>query len=72
MVAFLKAQGYRSAELYLSAAMRRHKTHHDVDGPLSLASKEAVQMALRGRGLKMWISSTVNGLKLGYSPVHLG
>ena len=50
VVAFLKAQGYRSAELYLSAAMRRHKTHHDVDGPLSLASKEAVQMALRGRG----------------------
>ena len=50
VVAFLKAQGYRSAELYLSAAMRRHKTYHEVDGPLSLASKEAVQLALRGRG----------------------
>ena len=50
VVAFLKAQGYRSAELYLSAAMRRHKTHHEVDGPLSLASKDAVQLAVRGRG----------------------
>ena len=49
-VAYLKAQGYRSAELYLSAALRRHKSCYPVDGPLSLASKEAIQLAQSGRG----------------------
>eukprot|EP00435_Cladocopium_sp_Y103_P029802 s477_g7.t1 len=50
VVALLKAQGYRSAELYLSAAMSRHKAHHQVDGPLTEAGREATRMAQRGRG----------------------
>eukprot|EP00435_Cladocopium_sp_Y103_P036126 s642_g9.t1 len=50
VVALLKAQGYRSAELYLSAAMSRHRAHHQVDGPLTEAGREATRMAQRGRG----------------------
>lgn len=50
VVALLKARGYRSAELYLSAAMGRHKVRYPVDGPLELAGKEATRIAKRGRG----------------------
>eukprot|EP00435_Cladocopium_sp_Y103_P043459 s2560_g12.t1 len=49
-VAFLKAKGYRSAELYLSAAMRRHRLTHRVDEPLTQAAQDAIRLAKRGRG----------------------
>ena len=49
-VAFLKAKGYRSAELYLSAAMRRHRLTHRVNEPLTQATQDAIRLAKRGRG----------------------
>lgn len=33
-VAYLRAKGYRSAELYLSAAVCRHRASHPVEGVL--------------------------------------
>ena len=49
-VAYLKARGYRSAELYLSAAMMRHRSKHEVAPPLTGAAREATRAARRGRG----------------------
>ena len=49
-VAYLKAKGYRSAELYLSAAMMRHRAKHEVSPPLAGATREATRVAKRGRG----------------------
>lgn len=49
-VAYLKPKGYRSAELYLSAAMMRHRSKHEVSPPLTGAAQEARRVAKRGRG----------------------
>ena len=32
-VAYLRSRGYRSAELYLSSAVTRHKSRYDMSGP---------------------------------------
>lgn len=49
-VAYLKARGYRSAELYMSAALKRHRGLFGQDPMLGEAAKEAVRVARRGRG----------------------
>eukprot|EP00435_Cladocopium_sp_Y103_P062123 s236_g23.t1 len=49
-VALLRARGYRSAELYLSTALRRHKANFPMSTQPELASKDAARMAKRGRG----------------------
>ena len=49
-VAYLKARGYRSAELYMSAALQRHRTLFGQDPQLAEAAREATRMARRGRG----------------------
>ena len=46
----IRAKGYRSAELYLGAAIRRHRARHPIDGALAQATQEATRMAKRGRG----------------------
>ncbi len=49
-VACLKAQGYRSAELYMSAALLRHRAKYGQEWDVSIAAQEAVRLAKRGRG----------------------
>ena len=49
-VAYLKAQGYRSAELYMSAALKRHRVMFGQDPQLTEAAREATRLARRGRG----------------------
>ena len=50
VVAALRSQNYRSAELYLNTAYLRHKAHHEVSGQLQLAYRMATRMARRGIG----------------------
>lgn len=49
-VALLRARGYRSAELYLSTALTRHKKLFPLSIQLDLAAKDATRIAKRGRG----------------------
>ena len=49
-VACLKSQGYRSAELYMSAALLRHRSKYGQSAELTMASRDATRMARRGRG----------------------
>ena len=49
-VASLKSKGYRSAELYLSSAICRHKETQPIPPGLVSATREAVRMAKRNRG----------------------
>ena len=49
-VAYLRSRGYRSAELYLSSAVTRHKSRYDMSGPLQSAHQEAVRISRRGVG----------------------
>lgn len=49
-VAYLKARGYHSAELYTSAALQRHRRMFGQDPQLGEAAKGATRMARRGRG----------------------
>ena len=49
-VAYLKARGYRSAELYLSSAVTRHKSTYAMEAPLLAAQQEAVRISRRGIG----------------------
>ena len=49
-VACLKAQGYRSAELYMSAALLRHRAKYGQEWDVGIAAQEAVRLAKRGRG----------------------
>jgi len=48
--AYLRARGYRSAELYASTAMTRHKAVYPVPGALEIAAREATRFARRGIG----------------------
>lgn len=48
--AYLRARGYRSAELYASTAMTRHKATYPVPGALEIAAREATRIARRGIG----------------------
>eukprot|EP00435_Cladocopium_sp_Y103_P013532 s718_g3.t1 len=48
--AYLRAQGYRSAELYASTAMVRHKASFPVSGALELAARDSARIARRGVG----------------------
>ena len=50
VVAALRSQNYRSAELYLNTAYLRRKAHHEVSGQLQLAYRMATRMARRGIG----------------------
>ena len=47
--AWLRANGYRSADLYVSAAVRRHLTLHG-GSAVSLEEREAIRICRRGRG----------------------
>lgn len=49
-VACLKSQGYRSAELYMSAALLRHRVKYGQSAEITMACKDATRMARRGRG----------------------
>ena len=49
-VACLRARGYRSAELYLSSAMTRHRSLYAVTHPLQSAQQEAIRISRRGVG----------------------
>ena len=49
-VACLKSQGYRSAELYMSAALLRHRARYGQSPEITMASRDATRMARRGRG----------------------
>ena len=42
--AYLRARGYRSAELYASTAMTRHKAVYPVPGALEIAAREATRI----------------------------
>eukprot|EP00435_Cladocopium_sp_Y103_P061886 s216_g23.t1 len=48
--ALLRARGYRSAELYLGAAMARHRAMFPMTTQLEMAAKDASRIAKRGRG----------------------
>ena len=48
--AYLRAQGYRSAHLYVSAAVQRHKEQHQLEAQLAFAAHEAQRAAKRGIG----------------------
>jgi len=73
-VACLKAQGYRSAELYMSAALLRHRAKYGQEWDVGIAAQEAVRLAKRGSpcqypvlevsSLKPWspASGTCSGL----------
>ncbi len=49
-VACLKSQGYRSAELYMSAALLRHRARYGQSAEITMASRDATRLARRGRG----------------------